>query len=711
MSKKHEFIYREGDVISAAGWVFVVLAVLGHGGMSETYKVQDLTAGSIFVVKLLHRSLLHKREFLEREARVLGRLDHPYIVKVFQLNYTYPEGLPLIVMEYLDGIDLSKVLESVGRLELYDSLNIGSQVFLGANHGHVANLVHCDLKPSNIHLLRNVPGRQATVKLLDYGISKVQAEAKSKIFAGTPGYVSPEQALGEEIGPPSDVFSAGVVFFEMTTGRRPFHEYGTSFEAMIKTARLRAPSLGTFGKYPKRVVRLADAFLELDPRNRPSAGEGGAELRVELRMMSPPEEPLITEEVMATFAAKQAPITMGALKNSMIVVPAALVRSDENRDTIRDPLPREALPLSELPAPNPALPLTIPDAAQARTAVGSPADAPEGTLVSRGTPAEILPERALPNREDERPAVNEIAVNEPASPEPSHLRFRDMPTRTIPPAPEGAHEAYGRNGTLKIDDASPSPAQPQVLPRRTGTMRMQAVPPPPDPSPDPSPPSHSRPIRAPLDMPVGDSQVCTVPPELMPSQATEVSQVRARPPEAPAPQPKPSRTRRVLLAIVDWFARYYRVIVPIEAVVFVAFGWYFYREMDSRGSKAPAPAASASSPAPPASSVAMPLPAPVALPPASAAALPEPPPSPAAPSALPVASSVAPAASSVATVASSVAPAASSVAPAASSVAAPQPSASTPPPVRPVVRPPPPRPRRPPPPPPPPQRDDILHYM
>jgi serine/threonine-protein kinase len=228
-----------------------LLELIGSGGMGGVFRAEQLATGRIVALKLLHPELAHieymARRFA-REAKAASRLSHPNIVAI--LDYGELEGHLYLAMELLTGQsltdciargDLGRGQETVsGRLRRFfrrrppplrvaHTVAIMRQVLTALEHAHKRGVVHRDLKPDNIMLLPSSDGSAPQVKLLDFGIAKVgdDAPTSSKLTQagvplGTPHYMSPEQAAGESTDARSDLYSCGVILYEMLTGRPPF---------------------------------------------------------------------------------------------------------------------------------------------------------------------------------------------------------------------------------------------------------------------------------------------------------------------------------------------------------------------------------------------------------------------------------------------------------------------------------------------------------
>jgi serine/threonine protein kinase len=205
--------------------------VIGTGGMGRVYKGEHTGIGRAVAIKVLHTDLSRNREAaqrFQREALASGRLDHPNIVGVSDFG-VIDGGACYLVMEALEGEPLGARLEREKRIPWLESLEIMRDVLAGLKHAHDKGVVHRDIKPDNIFLAQKDGER--VVKILDFGIAKLRAgsgddpaSTRAGLTVGTPAYLSPEQAVGGEITPASDLYSASVVLFEMIAGRAPFVE-------------------------------------------------------------------------------------------------------------------------------------------------------------------------------------------------------------------------------------------------------------------------------------------------------------------------------------------------------------------------------------------------------------------------------------------------------------------------------------------------------
>ncbi len=196
---------------------------LGTGGMALVYKAKDLMLERSVAVKVLREDLSTDRSFRERfrqEARAAANLSHPNIVTVH--DFGLDQGHLFIVMEYVPGTDLKTRIREKSRFSVQETLELMIQACQGVGYAHRAGLVHCDIKPHN--MLVSPDGR---LKVTDFGIARALAsispEERSEVVWGSPHYFSPEQAAGLPPSPASDVYSLGVILYEMLTGQLPFN--------------------------------------------------------------------------------------------------------------------------------------------------------------------------------------------------------------------------------------------------------------------------------------------------------------------------------------------------------------------------------------------------------------------------------------------------------------------------------------------------------
>jgi serine/threonine-protein kinase len=197
-------------------------AQVGAGGMSTVYRAFDTVLERQVAIKLMHREIAQDSDQLERfrrEARAVAQLNHPHIVGV--IDASEDDGMPYIVLEYVEGETLKDRIRRHGRLPIPDAVAYAIEVARALGAAHERQIVHRDVKPQNVLL-----DEEGTAKVTDFGIARSLADqgltADGRVL-GTTDYVSPEQALGHAVTGQSDLYSLGVVLFEMLTGDVPFH--------------------------------------------------------------------------------------------------------------------------------------------------------------------------------------------------------------------------------------------------------------------------------------------------------------------------------------------------------------------------------------------------------------------------------------------------------------------------------------------------------
>lgn len=195
---------------------------LGEGGMAIVYQASDLMLERTIAVKILRKDFSKSKAFQERfkeEARAAANLTHPNIVTVH--DFGFDNDRLFIVMEHVPGTDLKQIIKKSGPLPIDHASRLFIQACAGLGYAHRAGLVHCDIKPHNMLI---TPDHR--LKVTDFGIARALASVKhdeqSQAIWGSPAYFSPEQAAGRAPSPASDVYSLGVVLFEMLTGELPF---------------------------------------------------------------------------------------------------------------------------------------------------------------------------------------------------------------------------------------------------------------------------------------------------------------------------------------------------------------------------------------------------------------------------------------------------------------------------------------------------------
>ena len=200
---------------------YEIKELVGSGGMADIYKAYDSIEEKDVAVKILKEEFASDDDFLRRfrnESKAITLLSHPNIVKIYDVGFT--EKIQFIVMEYIDGITLTEYIEREGVIKWKDAVHFTLQILRALQHAHDKGIVHRDVKPQNVMLLQD-----GTIKVMDFGIARFARENGRTLSDKTIGsvhYISPEQARGEHIDERSDVYSVGVMLYEMLTGRKPY---------------------------------------------------------------------------------------------------------------------------------------------------------------------------------------------------------------------------------------------------------------------------------------------------------------------------------------------------------------------------------------------------------------------------------------------------------------------------------------------------------
>ncbi len=200
---------------------YEITELIGVGGMADVYKAIDVMENRTVAVKILKAEFSENEEFLRRfrnESKAIAVLSHPNIVKIYDVGFS--DEIQFIVMEYIDGITLKEFIEQQGVLRWKDALHFVTQILRALQHAHDKGIVHRDIKPQNIMLFTD-----GTIKVMDFGIarfSRIDGKTLSDKTIGSVHYISPEQARGDMTDERSDIYSVGVMLYEMLTGRKPF---------------------------------------------------------------------------------------------------------------------------------------------------------------------------------------------------------------------------------------------------------------------------------------------------------------------------------------------------------------------------------------------------------------------------------------------------------------------------------------------------------
>ncbi|MGZ5483642.1 MAG: protein kinase domain-containing protein [Pyrinomonadaceae bacterium] len=277
-SSRGEGKFLAGTVLNER---YRITGLLGRGGMGEVYKAEDLKLDQTVALKFLPEHFAEDpaaHERFVREVRTARQVSHPNVCRVFDIGEV--DGAQFLSMEFIDGDDLSSLLRRIGRLPPDKALEIGRQLCAGLHAVHQAGILHRDFKPANVM----IDGR-GKARITDFGVAGLESELKEGAIAGTPAYMSPEQITGKELTTKTDIYSLGLVLYEIFTGKQVFA--GNTIGELLRQHKTSAPTT------PSEVIKDIDPLvekvilrcLEKDPRERPATA-------LQVAMMLPGGNPL-----------------------------------------------------------------------------------------------------------------------------------------------------------------------------------------------------------------------------------------------------------------------------------------------------------------------------------------------------------------------------------------------------------------------------------
>jgi serine/threonine protein kinase len=253
-----------------------VIRRIGEGGMGQVYLAEHVKMKRKSAVKVLHQGMVHDPDAISRfnrEASNASQIQHPNVAAIYDFGET-PEGLIYLAMEYVDGEPLTKIIERHGALTAARAADIGEQVASALEAAHDMGIIHRDLKPDNIMITRGRAGEDVA-KVVDFGIAKAmqaddQKVTKTGLAIGTPEYMSPEQLGGDQLDSRTDIYSLGLVTFNMLTGQLPFPSV-VSREALIMRLTEKPRTLAEIRadvQWPAELQTVMDKALANHPADR-----------------------------------------------------------------------------------------------------------------------------------------------------------------------------------------------------------------------------------------------------------------------------------------------------------------------------------------------------------------------------------------------------------------------------------------------------------
>ena len=244
---------------------YEILDKIGAGGMSDVYKAKDHKLNRFVAIKFLTQEYCEDKTFVAKfqiEAQSAAALLHPNVVSVYDVNEA--DGIYYIVMEFVDGITLKRYIDRNGRLPIKEATSIAIQVGQGIEAAHNANIIHRDIKPQNVLI-----SREGKIKVTDFGIARTTtANTISQDILGSVHYISPEQARGGQVDERSDIYSFGIVFYEMVTGELPF-DGDSTVSIALKHIQESVPLVSDIvDGVPSSVVRIIEKCTQKKPDRR-----------------------------------------------------------------------------------------------------------------------------------------------------------------------------------------------------------------------------------------------------------------------------------------------------------------------------------------------------------------------------------------------------------------------------------------------------------
>ncbi len=511
-----------------------IISKVGQGGMGAVYKALHVAFDEMRALKVISRELMIDELFVKRfkhEAVITRKLQHPNAVRVDDIDEA-EDGRPFIVMEFIEGQSLKQLIHDHGALPVSRVCSIVKQVAAALDAAHGLGLVHRDIKPDNIVLIETASGEEA--KVLDFGIAKLKESRAggtggltltgTGVVIGTPQYMSPEQAMGkrgDDLDGRSDLYSLGVVMYQMLTGDLPF-KADTTMEMLLAHLQkpptpihLQRPEM----QIPESVATLVMKTLEKDPELRPASArafiqeieraESGPEPLGKSRLVQPTSvyTPRPAEELRAAMQARRAQAQQPpAAPPTMPVASIGTPRTEAPTAATFPSKPVAAPPPAPVARPAPAQrprPAPVPAKPQAESRWGvwasivilvvglggvgwyfasrqpaAPAPSQETTSPPVSGPAEPKPAKSdeaaasQPQVETTAPAVREVKQAEPVS-EPKR-------TSPSPPAPTRATPTRQQQMKEKVRELVNKPArsEPAVNPLAARPRPLRTTPPP-----------------------------------------------------------------------------------------------------------------------------------------------------------------------------------------------------------------------------------------
>lgn len=361
-------------------------SLLGEGGMGCVYKATRLLIGDTVAIKILHSETMHDPNAIERfrrEAQAAARLKHPNVVAIYDFGVGAADSVYL-VMELADGEDLRSLIDRHGKLSLQVASELLDQICSALDEAHQRDIVHRDLKPENILVRSTANGYR--VKVLDFGIAKLidlsttsANLTQAGTVIGTPAYMSPEQCRGREVDGRSDIYSLGIILYEMLTGSVPFYAKHSAEVVALHVSELPPPPSVRNPAIPQAVESVVMRALQKRPEARQqSAGEFAKQLATAVR---------------AANAAPQATEAM-PLAAAPLTIPVAQASTESNAPA--GSTPPSPSPLAHMHGASPLAHLAAPPAYTPQPAYAPTAQEMQARTVPGSIPPSAPPRKGMP---------------------------------------------------------------------------------------------------------------------------------------------------------------------------------------------------------------------------------------------------------------------------------------------------------------------------
>lgn len=256
---------------------YEIIEELGVGAMGKVYKARDPAIGRLVAIKTINISLAFsdrdRKEFMERfrrEARTAGSLSHSNIITIYEIGEDEDTGLSFLAMEYASGSDLKDIIGSPSKIPTARAVEIIKQLAGALDYAHKNGIIHRDVKPANI-----IIGSDGSLKITDFGIARIPSSELTETgkFLGTPYYMSPEQIDGKDVDSRSDLFSLGVIFYQLLTKKMPFEGEMVTAVTHAIVHKIPIPPSEHDSSIPRRLDRIVMKLLSKDPGKRYQRGK------------------------------------------------------------------------------------------------------------------------------------------------------------------------------------------------------------------------------------------------------------------------------------------------------------------------------------------------------------------------------------------------------------------------------------------------------